>query len=79
MRQALDHLHHLGFGDLQAYGLLARTLANQSYLLAADDLFWLSGCLSVALIGVVWMAKRAGAPRGRCRRNNAIETASDRI
>ncbi len=62
MQQALDRLHHLGLGDLQAYGLLARTLSNQAYLLAADDLFWLSGCLSIGLIAVVWMAKRAAAP-----------------
>jgi DHA2 family multidrug resistance protein len=56
---AVAHLHALGFSDPQAYALLARTMAGQAYLLASDDLFWLSGWLSIAMIAVVWMAKRA--------------------
>jgi DHA2 family multidrug resistance protein len=66
MQQALDHLHHLGFSDPQAYGILARTLAGQAYTMASDDLFWISGWLSIAMIGVVWLARRSvsggGAP-----------------
>jgi DHA2 family multidrug resistance protein len=65
-QQAVDHLHAVGFTDLQAYGILARSMANQAYLLASDDLFWISGWLSVAMIAFVWMARRAvsggGAP-----------------
>ncbi|HEY1629852.1 MAG TPA: DHA2 family efflux MFS transporter permease subunit [Rhizomicrobium sp.] len=59
MQGALDHLHKLGFSDLQAYGVLARNLATQAYLLASDDLFWISGWLSIAMIGVVWLARRS--------------------
>jgi DHA2 family multidrug resistance protein len=65
MQQALDHLHHLGFGDGQAYALLARSLVGQAYTMASDDLFWLSGWLSIAMIAVVWLARRSisgGAP-----------------
>ena len=65
MQQALDRLHHFGFTDAQAYGVLARSLASQAYLLASDDLFWISGWLSIAMIAVVWMARRSyggGAP-----------------
>ena len=66
MQQALDHLHHLGFTDPQAYTLLARSLATQAYTMASDDLFWISGWLSIAMIAVVWLARRSvsggGAP-----------------
>ncbi|MEI9989156.1 MAG: DHA2 family efflux MFS transporter permease subunit [Rhizomicrobium sp.] len=66
MQQAMDRLHGFGFTDPQAYALLARTLTNQAYLLASDDLFWISGWFCVAMIGVVWLARRSvsggGAP-----------------
>jgi len=59
MQQALDHLHHLGYTDPQAYALLGRTLVTQAYTMASDDLFWISGWLSLAMIAVVWMARRS--------------------
>ena len=65
MQAALDHLHHLGFSDLQAYGVLTRTLTSQAYMLASDDLFWISGWLSIAMIALIWLARRSyggGAP-----------------
>jgi DHA2 family multidrug resistance protein len=68
LQQSIDRLHHFGFTDPQAYALLARSLASQAYLLASVDLFWISGWLSVAMIAVVWLARRAvsggGAPAG---------------
>ncbi len=59
MQQALDRLHHFGFSDPQAYGILARSLVGQAYTMASDDLFWISGWLSIAMIGVIWLARRA--------------------
>jgi DHA2 family multidrug resistance protein len=59
LQQALNHLHAMGFTDLQSYGLLGQTLVQQAYLLASDDLFWISGWLSIAMIGVIWLARRA--------------------
>jgi DHA2 family multidrug resistance protein len=68
MQQALAHLHNFGFTDPQAYAVLARNMSAQAYLLSADDLFWISGWLSIAMILVVWMARRAvsggGTPVG---------------
>jgi DHA2 family multidrug resistance protein len=64
LQQALDRLHHLGFSDLQAYGLLARNLAGQAYLLSSVEIFWISGWISVVLIGVVWMAQRTAGSSG---------------
>jgi MFS transporter, DHA2 family, multidrug resistance protein len=65
MQQALDFLRHLGLTDPQAYALLARTLATQAYLLASDDLFWLSGVLAFAMIAPVWLARKAIGGGGR--------------
>jgi DHA2 family multidrug resistance protein len=59
LQQALDHLHHLGLGDVQAYGVLARNMTTQAYAMAADDLFWLSGWLSLLMIPVIWLARRS--------------------
>ena len=58
-QQAMDRLHGFGFTDPQAYALLARNLTQQAYLVASDDLFWISGWLSIAMIAVVWAAKRS--------------------
>jgi DHA2 family multidrug resistance protein len=58
-REAMDRLHHLGFTDMQAYGVLARSLVQQAYTFASDDLFWISGWLSVGLIAAIWTARRA--------------------
>jgi DHA2 family multidrug resistance protein len=59
MRQALAQLHALGIPVTQSYALLLRNLVNQAYLLAADDLFWISGWASVAMLGLVWLARRS--------------------
>jgi len=58
-QQAVDHLHRMGFTDPQAYGVLARNLVQQAYLLSSTDLFWISGWLSIVLIGAIWAARRA--------------------
>jgi DHA2 family multidrug resistance protein len=59
MQQAVAHLHSFGLTDLQSYGVLARNMMQQAYLLSSLDLFWISGWLSVVLIGVIWIARKA--------------------
>jgi DHA2 family multidrug resistance protein len=61
VQYALSVLHQRGFSDLAGYGLLLRNILNQAYLLAAEDLFWISGWLSLGLIAIVWMTRRAYA------------------
>ena len=46
--QAVDRPHHDG----------------QAYLLAADDIFWVSGWICFALIGMVWLCRRAKSGGG---------------
>ena len=68
LQQATSRLHAFGFGDLRSYALLVRGMTQQAYLMSSLDLFWISAWLSVALIGIIWLARRSisggGAPVG---------------
>ena len=59
MRQAMAGIHHLGLSDLRGYALLLRNVTGQAYVLASLDLFWLSAWLSLAMIPLVWLARRS--------------------
>ena len=59
MQQAFAHLQHLSFTDMQSYALLGRSLVSQAYLLATLDLFWISGWIMLALIALIWLARRS--------------------
>lgn len=62
--QALSHLGAHGLTGLKGYGVIMSGLINQAYLLASLDLFWISAWLSIAMLGIVWLARRtvAGGP-----------------
>ena len=66
LSQAVKNLHHFGLSDLAGQAAVTRTLVGQAYLLAADDIFWISGWLCLAMIGMVWLCRRSvsggGAP-----------------
>jgi DHA2 family multidrug resistance protein len=66
LTQALTGLNHLGLSDLAAKAAVTRTMVGQAYLLAADDIFYISGWLCIVLIGLVWLCRPAksggGAP-----------------
>jgi MFS transporter, DHA2 family, multidrug resistance protein len=65
LRGAVNNLHRFGLPDIGAQASIARTMVSQAYLLAADDIFWASGWICLALIGMVWMchkAKSGGGP-----------------
>ncbi len=59
LHHALAHLGARGFANLQGTAMVMRSLANQAYLLASDDLFWMSGWLSLAMLGIVWFTKHS--------------------
>lgn len=52
-----EQLGTLGLSSTQSAAVLVRSITQQSYLMAANDIFWLSGGLFVLLIGVVWQAR----------------------
>jgi len=59
---ALNTLQSLGADARQAAAAITHQMVQQAYLLAADDLFWISGWISLAMIALVWFARRpAGA------------------
>jgi len=54
--QALGTLHASGAGNAQSLELLNRLVDNQAYVLSADDIFYASGLIFLALIVLVWFA-----------------------
>lgn len=46
-----------GMSSQQTYGLVEATLSRQTFMMAADDVFWLSGCVCMALIAIIWLAQ----------------------
>ena len=63
--QALATLHASGLTPDQSYALLNRLVDQQAFMLSANDVFYVSGLLFLALIGVVWLARPVrGASQG---------------
>ncbi len=51
----------------QTYGLVDATLSRQTFMMAADDVFWVCGWVIVALVAIIWLAKppfHAGSGHG---------------
>ncbi len=57
MTQMLARVHAEGLTTQQGYALLNRLVDQQAYMLSADDIFYVSGFLFVALVGLVWLAR----------------------
>jgi len=62
--QALGTLHAGGVGADQSYALLNRLVDQQAFVLSADDIFYVSGLLFLALIFLVWLARPARSVGG---------------
>ena len=61
---AIEQLHALGLDARQAAGAITHQIVQQAYLLSADDLFWLSGWISLAMIALIWFARRPAGSAG---------------
>ncbi len=57
VRQFAETARTLHLSAQQVYALLDQTLQHQSFLMSANDLFWLSGGLFLALGALIWLAK----------------------
>jgi DHA2 family multidrug resistance protein len=55
--QFADQAQGLGFGSLQTYGLIERTIGNQAYAMATVDMSWIAGWIFLALIPLLWIAR----------------------
>jgi DHA2 family multidrug resistance protein len=54
---AVQQLHANGFNGLSSMAVIERTITNQAFMLATDDIFWLSAWTFLSLILVIWLAK----------------------
>lgn len=55
--QALANLHNAGLGNDQSLFLINRTIDQQAYMMAANDIFYVSSIIFVGLLTVVWLAR----------------------
>ncbi|HYF19841.1 MAG TPA: DHA2 family efflux MFS transporter permease subunit [Ramlibacter sp.] len=56
-QQALSQLMGSGLSREQALAQVNRLLDQQAFTLAATDLFWLSACLFLVLVPLVWLSR----------------------
>jgi len=56
--QTLDQLQASGMSAAQALASVDRMLNAQAYVLSADDVFYASALIFIALLPLVWLAKR---------------------
>ena len=57
--QAYAALQGVGVGMQQSVGVLARQIQTQAYTMAALDLFWLAGWLSLLMVPLIWLSRRS--------------------
>ncbi|HKD21830.1 MAG TPA: DHA2 family efflux MFS transporter permease subunit [Rhizomicrobium sp.] len=61
LHQAVQGLGTQHLPELQSYGVITHQMINQAFLLSSLDIFWISGWLSVAMLGIVWLSKHTVA------------------
>jgi DHA2 family multidrug resistance protein len=61
---SLAALQALGVPSDQSIGVLTHALVEQSYLLSSLDIFWVSAWASLALVPIVWLARRPRVAHG---------------
>jgi len=64
VRGSLEGLQAMGMPPDQSIGVLTHTLVEQAYLLSSLDIFWISAWASLALVPVVWLARRPRIAHG---------------
>jgi len=57
LRDQLQRLTDLGFGQRQALACIERDIASQAYLMATNDVLLACGVLMIFLLFLVWMAR----------------------
>jgi DHA2 family multidrug resistance protein len=55
--QAFSTLQAQGLGADQSNALLNRLVDSQAFMLSANDIFYVSGIIFIAMIGLVWFAR----------------------
>lgn len=55
--KATQTLQKLGFSAKQSHAEIYNSVINQSYMLATNDIFWISGYIFLALLVFIWFAR----------------------
>lgn len=61
--QASRLLQGRGLSAQQSVSVIGRQITNQAYLLSTTEIFWSCGWISLALISLLWIARRPGSHR----------------
>jgi DHA2 family multidrug resistance protein len=61
----VNQLQDLGLQGKSSFAQIIDVVTNQAFMLATDDLFWLSGWIFMSLVIVVWFAKPPFLSKGR--------------
>ncbi|WP_240775784.1 multidrug efflux MFS transporter permease subunit EmrB [Nissabacter sp. SGAir0207] len=56
-QQSYQQLEQLGMSQQQASAYLAQQITNQGLIMSANEIFWLSGCIFILLLALVWFAR----------------------
>lgn len=56
-RGTVAQLQQIGFSHLSSYASLMRLIVNEAFMIATNEIFWISGCTFVVLMFVIWLAK----------------------
>lgn len=57
LANVIQHLQGLGLTEKSSYAAVMQTVINQSYMLATEDVFWISGVLFFSLLILTWFAR----------------------
>jgi len=57
LHKTLQNLQATGFSDHASYAQVLQALVNQAYMLATEDVFWISGVLFFCLLVLIWFAR----------------------
>jgi DHA2 family multidrug resistance protein len=58
VQNAMASLQGAGMGTQQSIGVMTRGAIEQSFMLSSLDYFWVSTWILLALVGLVWLARR---------------------
>jgi MFS transporter, DHA2 family, multidrug resistance protein len=53
----IQHLQSIGFSNKASYANIYNAVIGQAYMLATNDVFWISGWVFVALLFLIWLAR----------------------
>jgi len=55
--QTINQLQNLGLEGMKAFDRIVQLITNQAYMIATDDIFWLSGWIFMGLLFMIWFTK----------------------